>query len=188
MNYPLFTSDLHAYHKNILNFSKVTRHGKDADEMTEILIKNWNEQVPDKETTVYCLGDISFGSSTKTRELLNRLNGTIHLILGNHDREEFMLSTNRFASVSQYKKIKIDEQWVIMFHYPINDWEMINHGSFHLYGHIHGQKDRMPQGRALDVGIDNRPLGDMKLWTWQEVKDTLEPLINFRHGSGNGRS
>lgn len=186
-NFPLFTSDLHAYHKNILKFSPDKRLGKDENEMTEILIENWNDQVPDKETVVYCLGDVSFGGAEKTRELLNRLNGTIHLILGNHDREEFMHSTRRFASISQYKRIKIEDKWVILFHYPIIDWEMINHGSYHLYGHIHGQKNRMPEGRALDVGIDNRPAGDMKLWTWQEVKDMLEPLSNFRHGSGHGR-
>jgi hypothetical protein len=26
----------------------------------------------------------------------------------------------------------------------------------------------------MDVGIDTRPTGDMKLWSWEEIKSILE--------------
>lgn len=48
----------------------------------------------------------------------------------------------------------------------------MHHGSYHLYGHVHGSVQI--EGRAMDVGIDARPEGDMKLWSWEEVDDILK--------------
>lgn len=167
-----FTSDTHFGHKNIQKFCPETRKGKDIDEHNELIIKNWCEQVKPQDR-VYILGDMFFCNFTKAQEIMKRLPGQIHLILGNHDRvvESNSILRSKFASVSQYKEIRLEEIKICMFHFPIFEWHQIHHGAFHLYGHVHGSV-QVP-GRAMDVGIDSRPDGDMKLWTWEEVKQTL---------------
>ena len=54
---------------------------------------------------------------------------------------------------------------------PIFEWNRMHHGSYHLFGHVHGSQT-IP-GRAIDVGIDNRPQKDMGLWSWEELDKIL---------------
>ena len=51
--------------------------------MNEQLIINWNNVVP-KDGVVFHLGDFQFGGSALFQRIFPRLNGEIHLILGNH--------------------------------------------------------------------------------------------------------
>lgn len=167
-----FTADLHFFHKNILEFQRETRLGNTVEEMNELIVRNWNKQVSVQDT-VYLLGDVSFGSEDKTDKLLERLNGIIHLVLGNHDRK---LNTSRFESISTYLDIKVNKTKVALFHYPIACFNCMSHGAYHLYGHSHGYYEH--EGRAMDVGIDSRT--DMKLWTWNEIDSILskKPILN----------
>lgn len=171
-----WTSDTHFGHDKILQFQRDTRLGDNVEEMNEILIQTWNSQVR-KGDRVYHLGDFSFMSKTKTLELIPRLNGQIHLILGNHDG---MIDKNRelrdlFASVQVYKTITFDDKYIVMMHYPIEEWNRSHRGSIHLHGHTHGGNShplRTVQNR-LDVGVDNRKECDMRLWHWDEIKKEL---------------
>ena len=79
-NKVFFTSDLHANHANIIKFCD--RPWKTKEEMTEALIENWNSVVgPDD--IVFNLGDFMWSSSWNP--ILERLNGKIYLIWGNHE-------------------------------------------------------------------------------------------------------
>ena len=85
-----FTSDTHAYHRNIAG-PKVSqwksgyRDFNDEYEMTAEIIKQINNTV-DKDDTLYHLGDWSFGGIDKIWEFRKQINcKNIHLILGNHD-------------------------------------------------------------------------------------------------------
>jgi len=78
-----FTADTHLGHKNVIEYS--TRPFINAEEMDEVLIKNWNSLVQPCDE-VYHLGDFSFHKPAKTAALLNKLNGQKYLIQGNHDR------------------------------------------------------------------------------------------------------
>lgn len=179
----LFTSDTHAFHKSILKFCPNSRFGKDEQEMTELMIKKWNETVaPDQ--IVYHLGDVSFGGSDKTSQYLKRLNGKIHLILGNHDSENQMRKTGRFETIQHYAEIIVQGVPWILCHYPLFEWNMMHHGSVHLYGHVHGRKMEMPEGRSMDVGIDTRT--DMGLYTLREIKSFLmsKPVRNHHDKRG----
>lgn len=175
-----FTADLHFFHKNILNFCPTTRGNCESlDEMHQRLIANWNSQVSFNDH-VYCLGDFSFGNSAKTFGILSQLKGQIHLIKGNHDNWVNSYCKTLLTSVSDYKELKVSNKLICMFHYPILEWRNAHYGSYHLFGHVHG-KDMQISGRALDVGIDARPNGDMKLWTLQEVIDYMEPRLKTNH-------
>ena len=78
-----FTSDHHFGHSNIIKFCK--RPFKDVEEMNEVLIERWNEKI-NPEDEVYHIGDFAM---TKDNELvaniLDKLNGTKYLIVGNHE-------------------------------------------------------------------------------------------------------
>ena len=77
-----FTSDTHFYHGNIIRFCN--RPFKDVETMNETIISNWNNTVG-QDDIVFHLGDFCLGGSAEWTRILNRLNGRIYLIMGNHD-------------------------------------------------------------------------------------------------------
>jgi calcineurin-like phosphoesterase family protein len=167
-----FISDSHFGHRNIQKFCPNTRKGSSIEEHDQILIANWQKQVAPQDR-VYHLGDFFFCNAQRARSILDRLPGQIHFIFGNHDK---VISSNkdlrdRFVATHDYKEITLDNIKVCLFHFPIYEWYAIGRGSFHLYGHVHGSV-QVP-GRAMDVGVDTRPDGDMNLWSWEEVKRKL---------------
>lgn len=81
-----FTSDTHFYHTNIIDFCR--RPFMNIEAMNETLIANWNKVVGTNDI-VFHLGDFCLGDSAKWNGILDRLNGKIYLILGNHDLRNF---------------------------------------------------------------------------------------------------
>jgi len=87
-----FTSDLHFYHKRIIDYCPKTRGrfkfvggSYDLYRMNEALVEMWNSFVK-SEDTVYFLGDWSLHPKNRN-EFLTRLNGNIVWIKGNHDHK-----------------------------------------------------------------------------------------------------
>lgn len=78
-----FTSDHHWGHKNIIDFCN--RPFSSVEEMDEVMIQNWNANVA-PEDEVFYLGDGWMGSTDETFPYISRLNGTIVLLPGNHDK------------------------------------------------------------------------------------------------------
>ena len=74
--------DCHFGHKNIIRYCN--RPFKDVDDMTEKLIKLWNNVVGNNDI-VYVVGDFALCGKQKIIEIGQRLNGRKRLIMGNHD-------------------------------------------------------------------------------------------------------
>ena len=153
------TSDLHFYHKNIIKYCPKSRPFSCEEEMNEIIVKNWNDKIG-KNDSVYILGDVSFGKPSATIQLLNRLNGRKKLIVGNHDTDKY-LSEDDFCSCFEWMKVynieKILGKYVVMFHYPILEWDKKHYGSYHFFGHCHSTNKDKLSCRRFDVGIDGSP-------------------------------
>lgn len=167
------TSDNHFFHNNIIKFQAQygTRPFETVEEMNTKMIERWNETVKPNDI-VYIVGDLSFGSWNKTKELLFQLNGKKHLIIGNHDKEWMKLEAKSyFESTDLYLECKDGKEHVVMCHYPIARWHQIHRGSYHFHGHTHGHY--VGEGRIFDVGIDNRPNKDYNLWEWSELINIL---------------
>lgn len=131
------TSDLHFGHKNIIKYEN--RNYDSVEEMDIDYIKKWNETVK-PEDFIYILGDFSWHKSDKTTEILKQLNGKKVLIVGNHDEiylKDKNFDTNLFEEICYYKELKINKTKIILFHYPIIDWNGKHNGSIHFYGHVH---------------------------------------------------
>ena len=179
-----FTSDNHLWHRNIKKFCPTTRHGNTVEEMNEVMIEAHNARVQQHDR-VYFLGDFCFSTAENTEAILKRLNGRKHLIYGNHDK---VLKNNRhlhnyFESVQDYKEIVIEGQKVVMFHFPMREWNSMHHGAYHLFGHVHGNLDHEVVGRSMDVGIDTRPTADMAPWSWEELHAILQTReVRTHHG------
>lgn len=158
-----FTSDSHYSHKLMVNkelLKEQVRPFENTWEMDEALIKNWNSVV-EPEDEVYHLGDVSLGNPSFLKSILERLNGKIYLIKGNHDRKTALSPKciGRFEWVKDYYEADflIGEKHtkLCMMHYPLASWNKMHYGSFHAYGHCHGNFEHKRVQNSMDVGLDN---------------------------------
>lgn len=173
-----FTSDTRFQHKNVINFCN--RPYSSVEEMNEKLIENWNSVVP-KDGVVFHLGDLVFTADIgRIKHLREQLNGTIYLIMGNHDyqnrldREEVM----KIFDNKVYDQVTtiVNNVHLQMTHHPIALW---NRGYLHLYGHLHTRPNNTsserldPHPHRYDVGVDNnnyRPI------SFNELIDKMDEI------------
>lgn len=185
-----FTSDTHFFHENILRYCN--RPFRDVTEMNDVLVKNWNETVPE-DGVVFHLGDFAFGDPHEWNDILSRLNGRIYLILGNHDmkhiKQGFM---KRFAYVTQQMTIRVGGQSIILNHNPFLAYGGAYRNVWQLFGHVHsgplsgkgkdgdsGSGKDLPRlvhlfPRQYDVGVDNN---DFRPVSFKEIKTKIEVQI-----------
>lgn len=149
-----FTSDTHFGHENIIKLSN--RPFKNAKEMDRVLIDTYNRMVKPNDY-LYILGDFCWGN---TNDLLNyraqiKCNNVI-MIWGNHDMHVRYdeRAQQAFKSTHDLLDITINRQDIVLFHYPILEWNRFFRGSWHLYGHVHGNINHFPGALAVDVGVD----------------------------------
>jgi len=150
------TSDLHFGHVNIQSFCPRTRgHYRDVEHMDQDMIQRWNKLIGVKDT-VYVLGDVCFMRPERAVTTVESLNGRKILIQGNHDRKLLNHRQFRdcFAEVHPYLDINRNGLKIVMFHYPLAEWDQQYRGSVHFYGHLHGNVSGIEQYRAIDVGFD----------------------------------
>lgn len=153
------TSDLHFGHKNIIKYEN--RPFNNIEEMDKTIIDLWNKTINDKDL-IYILGDFSWYKGEKTNEILKTLKGNKMLIIGNHDKnflEDKKFNKDLFQEICYYKELKVNKQKIILFHYPIIDWNGKNNGSIHLYGHVHTMINKdteymKKEYNCFNVGID----------------------------------
>ena len=92
----------------------------DVEEMNEYMLGKWNKKVR-RNDEVVILGDLSWGKTEETNELLGKLNGRLYLIQGNHDRflKNKDYNASRFVWIKPYEELQDNKRKVILCHYPI---------------------------------------------------------------------
>lgn len=190
-----FTSDTHFNHKNILKHNPergaMLKDPTCVKQMNEWIVDIWN-RVISPEDTVYHLGDVAFGRPQDSVEWVKQLNGKKHLIKGNHDTSNYIREFGHlFESIDTYKRLNLDGHRVILFHYPILNWDCQFHGSIHLYGHMHNAPVPELKGtRSMDVGIDTNGL--LGVYDWEFIKERMEkipkPLTNHHQPKERGEN
>jgi calcineurin-like phosphoesterase family protein len=140
--------------------------------MNEALIERWNSRVT-TEDTVYFLGDFAMGPGVDTKFVLNvldRLNGNIIMIRGNHDMpskygpglmhmlEDAVLISHAHVVVLENEifKLKYEGRDFVMGHFPMDNWEGKMNGAVHLHGHTHNEygKTVVEPLYSWDIGVD----------------------------------
>ena len=163
-----------------------SRDFNDVDHMNESLITSWNNVVG-VDDDVYLLGDVSLCDPKRTELILNRLNGKIYLIMGNHEKSVLrkQYTRDRFEWIKGihelYVKddsVKGNRQLLVLCHFAMRVWDKSHHGSIHLYGHSHDNLDREGKywGRSMDVGVDAayRILGEYRPFSYCEIMGIMK--------------
>lgn len=157
-----FTSDLHLGHANVI--PSVNRPFGSVDEMNHTLIENINSTVK-KDDELWILGDFSFKIPREEAiALRNQICcPNVHLVYGNHDKNYDGLGV--FSSTQDYKQLRTEHGKVILFHYPIADWNSKHHGSVYLHGHIHST------GEYNKAALTHPDFDSSPFWHHKEGKD-----------------
>jgi calcineurin-like phosphoesterase family protein len=160
-----FTADSHFGHASIITMS--ARPFVTVEEMDQAMIANWNAAVA-KGDNVWHVGDFAHRIDAKRkRAIFSRLNGSKHLVPGNHDDADTL--SLPWASIGQIRQIVVDGQKLVLCHYALRTWPASRRGAIHLYGHSHGTLPGNHQ--SLDVGVD---CWDFRPVTLAEIKEVLE--------------
>lgn len=161
------TSDTHFGHRNIMKFEPIARPFHYIQEHDEYLIEQWNNTVGVNDV-VWHLGDVLFGKHNFP--ILDRLNGTKHLILGNHDRFDMSLYAEYFKKIKS--SWKMDD--LLMTHIPIHPNQFYRFDG-NIHGHLHSaivkEPDSRPDFRYYNVCVEHT---DLKPIPFEEVRKALK--------------
>lgn len=182
MNNVFFTSDLHFDHQNIMRFCPETRRFDSVEAMNEGIVENWNKTVRPNDT-IYILGDIAFNPQ-RGIQWVKRLHGKKHLLRGNHDRK-FLKQPDAFClfeSISDYSNINVGDRQIVLFHYPIWEWDGAFRGAWHFHGHVHGKQIGVP-GKIFDVGLDTTLVkgNELRPFSLDELKPYMDSIASRRN-------
>ena len=164
---------MHFGHENVIRYCN--RPYSSAEEMDETLITNYNSVVGNNDK-VWFLGDVFFCGAARAKEILSRLRGRKHLILGNHDK----MIRNQKPIQDMFEKVypdlhqeHIDGILTVMCHYPLLSWNKAFYGSFMLHGHSHNSIPFDNQFRRLDVGVDANNYFPI---SWEDIKKKMNSV------------
>ncbi|WP_020005232.1 phosphoesterase [Brachyspira innocens] len=150
-----FTSDTHFFYMH----SARKKVFDDCNSMHNILIDNWNKKVSDKDD-IYIVGDFSNEKGyIKTSNILKILKGNKYLIKGNNDKfiDNDKFDKKLFLFIKDYHVLNIEEynkkiKNIVLFHYPILEWEGYYNNAVLIHGHWHN--DRKYHKRAFNAACD----------------------------------
>jgi len=181
-----FISDTHFNHANIIKWTgkegmapgERYRPFETVQEMNDEMRRMWNLRVK-PEDTVYHLGDVAFAiTRDSSLDLLDGLNGTKELILGNHDTwndsiEEGSVKdlTRHFGRLHGCKEIVIGSAVGIMTHIPIHPQQLEQRYAFNIHGHLH--RIQIEDPRYINVSVENHQYGPLGI-------DTVRAMLECR--------
>jgi len=184
MKHIWFSADFHHGHKPIAESKwEGIERPTNVDTHDDWLINIINARV-DKQDKFFILGDLSLASRKDAEKFIMKLNGNKVLIFGNHDKN--LKNTNLISEKVLRKEFKFRREgidvFIVLDHYPMMSWNRSVHGSWHLYGHVHG---RLEHPRlALDVGIDNAEMNHAPINLWEVAHWMIRKRIQLSEMEG----
>ena len=194
-----FTSDLHLDHKR--EFVWEVRGYRSADDHTNSIIDTINDCVREGDI-LFNLGDLCLNSSPeKVDGYLNRIRcKNMWCLWGNHNNphekcvyrpgRDRLLAPNARAHwvypvrhknmtyLGHYHEVTVNNQFIVLFHYPLMSWNHLSDGAWALVGHEHGglpaTRPEATDGKILDLGWDlyKKPLSFAEVKTIMDKKNT----------------
>ncbi len=127
-----FIADTHFGHTNIIEYEN--RPFQSVKDMNEHMIRSWNGQV-NHQDKVFFLGDFGIGDKEYLSQIVVRLKGRKHMIMGNHDKGrtvKWWLDAG-FHEVSEFPIIYKD--FYMLSHEPL--YVNRNMPYANIFGHVH---------------------------------------------------
>ena len=189
-----FTADLHLGHANIIKYclrpflspeerERAVRDPRGrwhvADETVrrhdDALLEAINAQVGEDDT-LWILGDFCFNRLEEARPYRERIRcRAVHLVWGNHDHRSI---GPLFGQAIEQGMVHVEGQDIWLNHYPMRSWDRSFHGSWQLYGHVHGRLAREDEARpdllTRDVGVD---ACDYRPLSFEELRAYMAPRV-----------
>ena len=137
------TSDLHLCHNQ--EFVYKPRGFNSIEEMNEAIVERWNKVV-DPSDEVFNLGDFAMNDVDAAIPYINRLNGKMYWIIGNHDTEKkidkIMDECDSLWNLGHAYQFKYNKKYSIyLSHYPTltanYDEKHFSQHVLALHGHTH---------------------------------------------------
>lgn len=169
-----FSTDWHLGHKNILKFDN--RPFRDIIQHDIAIIKNFMTTVKPGDN-FYFLGDFAFANKRMIEgwmETLTSSGANLFFIKGNHDNHDTVDLYKKYGRyLGEQKKIYSYDQEIVLNHYKMAIWDKSHKGSWHLYGHSHGDAENMVIGKSFDVAIN--------IWEYLPVSfDQVKEIMDKR--------
>lgn len=173
------TADQHYGHESIIDFCE--RPFRNVDQMDRALIKAHNEVVR-PEDEVYFVGDFAWWGpqeADRIGNIIGKLNGNKHLILGNHDRLN-PFTYIEYGIISVHTSLVLHDKYVLAHDPSIAT--VLKPQQTLLCGHVHRLFRKV--GNAYNVGVDVhkfRPI-NLENITAELVKSSIIPIsekINY---------
>lgn len=141
-----FTSDTHYNHYNIINYCN--RPFESVFQMNETMIDRWN-RVVNNEDTVYHLGDFAMGNKIFVPQIVERLQGKIILIAGNHDSNYVKKYFEEHPKHEIHKKLYIDYNGksIELIHNPYHAAGGVD---YIFCGHVHNSWSTKNKGIMIE--------------------------------------
>lgn len=197
-----FTADTHFNHRAMIENQWRPQYDT-VQEMNDDLIERWNSVVRTGDT-VWHLGDFAMGPMSQALETVPFLNGTKHLITGNHDRvwpgnrdshkHQKVWIDAGFASVQAFARRRLDGRQVMLSHFPyqgdhvsedrFDEYRLRDNGLWLLHGHVHAEW--RIRDRVLNVGVDVQDFTPISI---EEVADQIqkfEESADQKRGAASG--
>lgn len=167
-------SDTHFGHENAVSKFKrpdgsPLRDFANAEEMDEYMIARWNERVQSNERVYHC-GDVVI--NRKFLSQLERLNGRIVLVKGNHDIYDLNDYRKYFDDIRSY--VVSPKGGYIASHVPLHE-SCIDRFGLNIHGHLHYNIINDP--RYINISVEQIQYAPIS--TDQLMKRAEENKIHF---------
>jgi calcineurin-like phosphoesterase family protein len=153
-----FTSDTHFDDEFAIQY--FNRPFQSVGEMNSVMVERCNNIVT-ADDVVYHLGDFTPKNLRPFTKWSSQLNGNLRILPGNIDRlwlQDFV-ANEKVQVIPPLISLAFENlgsegqpQVIVLCHYSMQVWERSNQGSWHLFGHTHGELKGI--GKSFDVGVD----------------------------------
>jgi calcineurin-like phosphoesterase family protein len=143
--------------------------------MNQVLHETLNKYVGEDDV-LYHVGDFAFGGEQNIAIHRNLINcKTIHLILGNHDKN-VRKHPECFTTIQEELRIELEGYKIWFRHHPEPGYKGDRSGIYHIFGHIHSNIEQMPGGKSGDAGVDNayRLFGEYRPFELNEFIELID--------------
>ena len=189
-----FTADTHFGHGNIIKYCQrpflspeefaATRDDPRAKlRISDATVRRHDNELLDAinsrvqpDDMFWILGDFCWGGRVEATRYRGRIRcRNVFLVWGNHDRPDI---AGAFTDCIDQGMIEVGGQEIWLNHYPMRSWNKAFHGSWHLYGHVHGRLERedaqKPGMLVKDVGVD---ACDYRPWSFDDLRAYMAPRM-----------